>query len=60
MDPKACLDRMESAIEGGDEEEAQAAYTDYWGWRNKGGFEPEGGDARAQRLQQQCSWSTEG
>lgn len=60
MDPKACLDRMEAAIEEGDEDEALDAYTDYWGWRNRGGFEPEGGDARAHMLQRRCSWSTEG
>jgi hypothetical protein len=60
MDPNACLDRMESAIAAEDEQEAQEAYVDYWAWRNRGGFEPEGGDQRAQRLQQQCSWGTEG
>ncbi len=55
MDPKACLDRMEAAINAGDEAEAREAYADYWEWRNKGGFEPEGGDARARQLEARCA-----
>lgn len=58
MDPKACLDRMESAIEAGDEDEIQAAYADYWNWRHGGGFEPEGGDLRAHALYQRSLWVT--
>lgn len=60
MDPKACLDRMEAAIDAGDEPEAYYAYVDYWAWRNGGGYEPEGGDDRCHRLATSCSWGAEG
>lgn len=50
MDPKACLGRMEQAVKVGDHDEARAAHEDYQEWRRKGGFEPEGGDLRAQNL----------
>lgn len=50
MDPKTCLDRAENAINAGDHEEAADALADYRGWRNRGGFEPFGGDDRRKAL----------
>ncbi len=50
MDPKACLDRVEEALDAGDMDEAREALVDYDEWRHRGGFEPEGGDARADAL----------
>lgn len=50
MDPKACLDRVESAIEDRDWIEAREALADYRQWRSRGGFEPENGDARESAL----------
>ena len=38
MDPKACLDRMERAINEGDFDEADEAGNDYFSWRVNGGF----------------------
>jgi hypothetical protein len=38
MDPKACLDRMNTAIDDGDLEEADAAREDLCEWLRTGGF----------------------
>ncbi len=50
MDPQAALDCAESAIEDGDLEEAEEFLANYREWRRKGGFAPEGGDLRCERL----------
>lgn len=55
MDPEACLQRAARAIEDDDLPEAHAALEDYRQWRAGGGFEPEGGDERANELRRSCS-----
>lgn len=50
MDPEACLDRAEEALDEGDLAEAKDALKDYAAWRRNGGFQPAAGDARAKRL----------
>lgn len=50
MDPKACLDRAEEALKDGDLEECREALQDYRAWRNRGGFEPKGGDLRETQI----------
>jgi len=50
MDPKACLDRAQNALDSFDRAKCRAALRDYWQWRNRGGFEPESGDARAHAI----------
>lgn len=61
MDPQAALDAAERNIQTGQktasEARSQEAFRnaaerleDYWEWRNRGGFEPPGGDARAHAL----------
>lgn len=50
MDPQATLDAAEAAIEAGDRDDAREHLTNYSQWRARGGFEPDGGDARHKRL----------
>lgn len=50
MDPKACLDEAESAINENDLETASEHLDDYDDWRENEGFEPKDGDARARKL----------
>jgi hypothetical protein len=66
MDPQVTLDQAERYIRKGtttaNEARSQEAFReaadkleDYWAWRNRGGFEPPGGDARAHRLANELS-----
>ena len=50
MDPEAALQRASAAYRNDDYEEAFEALSDYRTWREGGGFEPKGGDARAAEL----------
>jgi hypothetical protein len=50
MDPDACLRRAAEALEAGDLQAAQNALDDYQAWLSRGGYEPDGGDARASGL----------
>jgi hypothetical protein len=66
MDPKATLDLAEQHIEASEtaraagdsdterdeDQEAREALVNYRAWRRNGGFEPEGGDARHNALQE--------
>jgi len=52
MDPEACLNRAATALEDSDLDECREALSDYRSWRSRGGFEPEGGDAKAKLLTQ--------
>jgi hypothetical protein len=66
MDPKATLDLAEQNIEASEtarkqddaeaeheaDQEAREALANYRQWRRNGGFEPEGGDARHNALQE--------
>lgn len=47
MDPKACLDRAQHALDDKDLDDCSDALRDYRRWRKAGGFEPRGGDAIA-------------
>ena len=40
MDPTACLNRMLTALQDGDHEQAYAAAQDLLSWIDKGGFPP--------------------
>lgn len=51
MDPEACLQRAETAIEDGDRSEARAACDDYRGWIAGGGFAAQDGAARLARVE---------
>lgn len=53
MDPEACLNRAANALEDSDLDECWKALSDYRSWRSRGGFEPDGGDAKAKLLAQQ-------
>jgi len=55
MDPEACLDRAAEALKDSDLDECREALSDYKVWRARGGFEPDGGDAKAKRLLQDLS-----
>ena len=50
MDPTACLDLFEQAINDGDFEEAISHSHNYMQWRARGGFEPKDGDKRWKAL----------
>ncbi len=50
MDPEACLDRAERAIDDREWRDAREALADYQQWRDRGGFQPPGGDTRADGL----------
>lgn len=50
MDPQATLKRLADAIAAQHWSDAVLAVNDYWLWRIKGGFQPSGGDARAELL----------
>jgi hypothetical protein len=52
MDPSACLQRASDAIATADLAEARLALSDYRAWRARGGFEPIGGDRRADEVEQ--------
>ena len=52
MDPAACLQRAHDQLDDGNIDEARDALTSYREWRRRGGFEPEGGDQRADELEQ--------
>ncbi len=41
MDPTACLERIQKALESGTMQEAREAAEDLAGWLRGGGFEPE-------------------
>jgi len=51
MGPKALLDNVKNATDSRDYELACDMLHNYWGWRRKGGFEPEGGDFYARFCQ---------
>ena len=51
MDPVVCLDNATKHYNACDYNEALYALWDYFTWRLKGGFQPDGGDARALQLQ---------
>jgi len=50
MDPEAALARAEQALRDENIDEVISALEDYWSWREKGGYEPEGGDSRARAI----------
>lgn len=58
MNPKSCLDAAESALKAAEQpgashihiEDVEEHLASYRAWRRKGGFEPEGGDARCYNL----------
>ena len=50
MDPAACLDLIASYLDEGDVAEATYLLGEYRRWRSRGGFEPDGGDARERDL----------
>lgn len=50
MDPEATLLLAEDCVNENELEHAESCLSDYWGWRARGGFEPESGDARARGL----------
>lgn len=50
MDPVATLKALADHIAAQHWSDAVQALSDYWLWRAKGGFEPNGGDARAELL----------
>lgn len=50
MDPQATLTRLGDAIAAQHWSDAVSALKDYWRWRVRGGFEPTGGDDRADML----------
>jgi len=51
MDPEACLQRAQAALEEGDLEECAEALRDYAAWRGKGGYAAQDGVARAAKMQ---------
>lgn len=50
MDPQITLEMAEDAIDSHDWDDARAALNRYAEWRNKGGFEPSGGDELFEEL----------
>ena len=50
MDPAACLDLVVQALDEGGLGEATYLLGEYRRWRSRGGFEPDGGDARERDL----------
>lgn len=50
MDPQATLVVLEFCVNTGEWAAAVEALNRYYQWRVKGGFEPPGGDARADKL----------
>lgn len=50
MDPEECLLRAARALASGEIDDASDALQDYPNWRRNGGFQPKGGDARAERI----------
>jgi hypothetical protein len=50
MDPTTTLDRAAKALNAGELDEALDLMKDYVDWRARGGFEPDGGDARLDAL----------
>ena len=50
MDPSACLDEAESALDDGDIERACEALDAYCTWRDGGGFAPPNGTQRYYEL----------
>lgn len=51
MDPFACLDSAQLAFDDDDYTQALGLLADYFEWRLKGGFQPDGGDEKALKLQ---------
>ena len=51
MDPATCLQLANDAINADDFDEARNALASYRNWRRRGGFEPDGGDGRADELE---------
>lgn len=49
MDPKACLELLEQALNAQELDEARCFLEAYQGWRARGGFEPTDGDRLANR-----------
>ena len=49
MDPKACLEECERAIDAGDDDLARTLLLDYGDWRRSGGFEPTWDDGEFMR-----------
>jgi hypothetical protein len=60
MDPKAALDMAASALKRRDYEVAGEHLEAYWEWRRAGGFQPKGGDRKAERLGIKLSEAWEG
>ena len=54
MDPQSTLRLAASCLELGDYAGARNALDDYWAWRDRGGFEPTGGDALAKEIGRPC------
>jgi hypothetical protein len=52
MDPQACLDAAERALEDCRLDDCLLRLADYRIWRQSGGFEPKGGDALAEKIAQ--------
>lgn len=50
MDPKATLQALRDAIDDGDYASAVQTLINYYQWRLRGGFEPDGGDSLADLL----------
>ncbi len=50
MDPAACLRDALEAMTEGEKSEAFSHLSDYWNWRELGGFQPAGGDDRANEV----------
>jgi hypothetical protein len=53
MDPEAALREAAYYMREKDFDEANDRLRGYWEWRSKGGFQPKGGDRRAQALQEE-------
>jgi hypothetical protein len=51
MDPAACLQLAYEAFNADDFDEARNTLASYRNWRRRGGFEPHGGDHRADELE---------
>jgi hypothetical protein len=50
MDPRAALNQAALSLAAREFSTAASALFDYYRWRLRGGFEPPGGDACAERL----------
>jgi hypothetical protein len=69
MDPAATLKLVQGHIKAGARasgwramehfSEAGDSLYEYWGWRERGGFEPKGGDAQARKLGDELSTAFE-